>query len=1028
MMKNLAELRKFVGCERGPHANRRCRPRARHLHARLMRSSADDLAVQLRHASMELDAFDDDGSRSLCYREFSRLVREREMGIHSEIALRRRFAALEDPPGCGSVDAAAYIAHAIREALVRSGVSAGEVLSAWDHDGSGDISQEEFRVAMQANGFRVSESDVARLFAHFDHSGDGTISQVELFRTINGQQPEVDRRALRRLAVPGRQWYESDEAALQGLLQGPTDQSAHVLNAADTPPGGTRGAAHRGSPAATGSLSDGMAQQTLRARLASALAESNTRLLDLFRRWDASGDGLVDRHEFSDALRSLGVDERSASTAELGAFFDRFDRDRSGAIDYHELRRALVRSHSPRPKAPCASATAPKSHRLTAVAVAGGGGSGGGDGSGDGDRIGGTLATTPTSGHSPSRAHSALRREQLDASAPQYAHWLRGGLSQRDGQLADPLWQPGRPRAVQRTLSRACSGPCSAGASTGALPYASVSVPTSPSKRLLPTPTRARACATPPPPASVHASTRCSTASPYGVYGAAAVMPHARSGARPMTATTTPPRAGESQCDGAGHESCAAARPRTTPHKARPHRSLVPAARLPPHSRSAPSLLLAPRTACGVTCGRGGEGSHGVVTSPSRETRPSHYTRSLVRVVGREALQCALENLWLPDASAPCLTASTTRPGGIPPATPGAASPGRGAVQLEAQARAQATSTEGSKLNLHSIQGAPRARGAWSRPATPDLHDLVAHPLLQPLRAPHAGARVDPALDPAPAMVAECDESRGSAGRADLTVAPPVAMAPPLGLVPSPSRSSYAVPPRLSAIQSDDTPVSLAKFVPAGGATGLVRPMALRGGQIATSTSAGAMTAPRITYPSTGLSMVGCTGAPTTKTLATPRDAKVPRESSNVPSAPTSTASHTSTCTAPSIATSTSTTSTTPTASRSLEPSASASPLTLPTAPTAAVGMCHGGRRCRNSTSSGGSNCGKCIPELIVSRSPTMPLRGRAPHLATGTGATAAARAPSLQLGERAMGRKADQDSDLEWFASWTSGAGARSE
>lgn len=85
----------------------------------------EDLEANLRQAAMEWDALDADRSRTLDFAEFSALVREREVGIHSETALEARYAHI-DVDGSGTITVGEYIVHSIREALARSGaVGAG---------------------------------------------------------------------------------------------------------------------------------------------------------------------------------------------------------------------------------------------------------------------------------------------------------------------------------------------------------------------------------------------------------------------------------------------------------------------------------------------------------------------------------------------------------------------------------------------------------------------------------------------------------------------------------------------------------------------------------------------------------------------------------------------------------------------------------------------------------------------------------------------------------------------------------------
>ena len=75
--------------------------------------------VAMRQAVMEFDSLLQTGVKELDFREFSRLIREREVGVHSEYALRKRFDAL-DADSSGTVDMGEFITFSLRDAFVRS--------------------------------------------------------------------------------------------------------------------------------------------------------------------------------------------------------------------------------------------------------------------------------------------------------------------------------------------------------------------------------------------------------------------------------------------------------------------------------------------------------------------------------------------------------------------------------------------------------------------------------------------------------------------------------------------------------------------------------------------------------------------------------------------------------------------------------------------------------------------------------------------------------------------------------------------
>ena len=87
--------------------------------------------VGVRQAVMEFDAMDLDRNATLGFDEFCTMVRNREMGVHSESALRQRFDAI-DADGSGTLEMPEFIKYALREALSRSAAAVADLLASWD--------------------------------------------------------------------------------------------------------------------------------------------------------------------------------------------------------------------------------------------------------------------------------------------------------------------------------------------------------------------------------------------------------------------------------------------------------------------------------------------------------------------------------------------------------------------------------------------------------------------------------------------------------------------------------------------------------------------------------------------------------------------------------------------------------------------------------------------------------------------------------------------------------------------------------
>lgn len=81
-------------------------------------------------------------------------------------------------------------------------------------------------------------------------------------------------------------------------------------------------------------------------QLATALKSDSGRVLDLFRSWDADGDGEVSKKEFHKAIPALGFDVPKSDVEEL---FNTWDKDGGGSLAYKELKKILAGAPSPGP-------------------------------------------------------------------------------------------------------------------------------------------------------------------------------------------------------------------------------------------------------------------------------------------------------------------------------------------------------------------------------------------------------------------------------------------------------------------------------------------------------------------------------------------------------------------------------------------------------------------------------------------------------------------------------------------------------
>ena len=87
-------------------------------------------------------------------------------------------------------------------------------------------------------------------------------------------------------------------------------------------------------------LDEGPDALPISVQLGNALRKNAGKVLDLFRDWDADGDGEVSRKEFHEAMAALGLE---VPEAEIDKLFSEWDSDGGGALEFGELKKILSR-------------------------------------------------------------------------------------------------------------------------------------------------------------------------------------------------------------------------------------------------------------------------------------------------------------------------------------------------------------------------------------------------------------------------------------------------------------------------------------------------------------------------------------------------------------------------------------------------------------------------------------------------------------------------------------------------------------
>ena len=333
--------------------------------------------VGMRQMFMDLDSLDVDRDRTLDFYEFAKLIKEREMGVHTLDMLRLRFDHL-DVDGSGLIDYPEFVVYALRENTMRTKISPELLLAQWDTGRTGRVTRPQFRSSLRSMyGAEMSDAEIDRVFSELDYDKTNVLEKVDLDRKLcqanplpNGMQTQQ----LRQL-----DWRDNDNR---------TKETGRMR---------VGGGVQLDTSKAKGTTAQRV--KTMRKQLLRFLQSHSGRVNDLFRAWDTNGDGLISKAEMRRALLELGYDltggnsgpaAKIAANAELDELFATLDKDGSGTLEYGELVTLMNRS-----------ALEDSEQAGGDTGGAGGGGAGGG-GAGGGGADGGTTATAQGEKRAPS--------------------------------------------------------------------------------------------------------------------------------------------------------------------------------------------------------------------------------------------------------------------------------------------------------------------------------------------------------------------------------------------------------------------------------------------------------------------------------------------------------------------------------------------------------------------------------------------------------------------------------------------------
>ena len=206
----------------------------------------------------------------------------------------------------------------LRNAITEQAVRVIELFREWDENGDGQVSKKEFRKAMPLLGLEVPTVEVDKLFDAWDPDKSGSLELSELNKILR-RGGTIELSDDLKPGAAGEIVLESKAkfALRKGKLQ---NAGSRVLAAVKLQAGSTK---------------------PLDEQLREALAKNAVRVIDLFKEWDADGDGTVSKAEFRRAMPMLGVE---VAPEVIDTLFDRFDPDKSGSIEMGEISKMMRRT------------------------------------------------------------------------------------------------------------------------------------------------------------------------------------------------------------------------------------------------------------------------------------------------------------------------------------------------------------------------------------------------------------------------------------------------------------------------------------------------------------------------------------------------------------------------------------------------------------------------------------------------------------------------------------------------------------
>lgn len=192
-----------------------------------------------------------------------------------------------------------------------------------DTSGDGSVTAEEFRGGLLSLGFAPSQKEFDIAMSLLDRDGSGSVTLKEFDRAL--KKIEKDAAATQigqpNLATTSTSSFGPSAATKKRQSRKEMEQTLKRTSTFAHEP--------------VGKLE---AREEVLVKIKGKLNRSKTRMIDVFRRFDTSGDGILSHAEFRTGLKHLGVDTADDDFKTLVA---QLDKDNSGDVSILEFDKAL---------------------------------------------------------------------------------------------------------------------------------------------------------------------------------------------------------------------------------------------------------------------------------------------------------------------------------------------------------------------------------------------------------------------------------------------------------------------------------------------------------------------------------------------------------------------------------------------------------------------------------------------------------------------------------------------------------------